>query len=283
MKRCICGKSAHYPVCDGSHIESGWECKSNSADRVELAIAASSSLQNIAERLAHEFSGWALTSPVSGLQADRLVVLTDGQDLPGLHERLRGLKSERRTLIPIGINTTAASWAFDDFEVVSLGNVPDSALWSAVVAALKTAPKPMADSPRPAVFLSHAIADEPRLVAVVNALRHEFGVQVFSCSDSIRSGSDWQSTIHRHLDESDIFVFVASAEANTSVFCAFESGYALAKGTPVHVIDLDAQGPPSHLGQFQAESVPRKQAIQPWLNAEEAVLDCFLTVLASNS
>ena len=101
--------------------------------------------------------------------------------------------------------------AFDDFEVVSLGNVPDSALWSAVVAALKTAPKPMIDSPRPAVFLSHAIADEPRLVAVVNALRHEFGVQVFSCSDSIRSGSDWQSTIHRHLDESDVFVFVGDS------------------------------------------------------------------------
>jgi hypothetical protein len=280
MKRCICGTSARYPVCDGSHADAGWKCAPDGADEGGLVIAASASLQSIADRLAHEFSGRSLTAPVSGLHADRLVVLTDGQDLPGLQGRLQGVTARRRTLIPIGLAETVAAWAFDDFEVAPVGDVPDSALWSAVVASMQAAPAPAEASPVPAVFLSHAVADEPRLTAVVNTLRRDFGVRVFLCADSIRSGSEWQAAIHRHLGECDVFVFVASEAANDSVFCAFEAGYALARNTPVRVIDIDGRGPPAHLSHLHAESVPRQKAVQPWLNNEELVLDCFLKVLA---
>jgi len=280
MKRCICGKSSTHPICDGSHADAGWTCASTAPDAAGLVIAASASLQSIAERVAHEFSGRAITEPATGLRADRLVVLTDGQDLPGLRGRVQGVTARQRTLIPISLDDTVAAWAFDDFEVVSIGDVPDSALWSAVAAALQATPAPAASTPSPSVFLSHAVADEPKLDAVVNALRREFGVQVFSCADSIRSGSEWHNTIHRHLAQCDVFVFVASSAANASVFCAFEAGYALARGASIRVVALDDDGPPAHLSHLQAVSVPRQRAVRPWLNTEELVLDCMLTVLA---
>lgn len=244
-----------------------------------MLVVASTTLQNLADRLAHQFSGVSLNSPVSTMDADRLVVITDGQDIPGLRGRLDGVTARRRTLISVGLEPKMARLAFEDFEVISVGEIPDSRLWSAVVSALDAAPTPVAMSPIPAVFLSHAVADEERLVGAVHALRRDFGVTVFSCSDSIRSGSQWQDEIQRYLADCDVFVFVASKSANLSVFCAFEAGYAVASGKPVRVIDLDGVGPPSHLSQLHAADVPRLRAVQPWLNTKEILLDTFLSIL----
>ena len=81
-------------------------------------------------------------------------------------------------------------------------------------------------------------------------------MQLFTCADSIRSGSDWQATIRQYLAETEVFLSVASEPANRSVFCAFESGFAQAREIPVHIVDLDGGGPPSHLSHLQAKVSP---------------------------
>lgn len=280
MKRCICGKSDLFPLCNGSHASQGWTCSPPSNDRAALVVVASRSLQSVADRLAHEFAGTVVEANAPELTADRLVVLSDGQDIPELQARIGHLKARRKTLLPIGLSPRAAAWAFADFEIHDLSEVPHSSLWSALVSAYRS--QAITEPPRsaPKVFLSHAVVDEPRIRDAVESLRRDFGVQIFTCADSIRSGSDWQATIRQYLAETEVFLSVASEAANRSVFCAFESGFAQAREIPVHIVDLDGGGPPSHLSHLQAKSVPRHLASHPWLTTTEATLDCFLWTIA---
>jgi len=279
MKRCICGKSATLPLCDGAHSTEGWVCSVENERHIPLAVIASGSLQNLADRLAHQLGGASLRGSAQSLDCGRLIVITDGQDVAALQRSLSGILASQRTVISVGIQAGLIKQAFAGFDVVAIEDGPSAVLWREVLAAVDQAPTHSEIQAPPRVFLSHAVADEGRLFGVVESLRRDFGVSVFVCADSIRSGSRWQEEIRRELEDCDALIFVSSTQANASVFCAFETGYAAALGKPLHIIGLDGEGPPAHLRDVQAIDLPRLTARKPWLAGDEALLEAFLTVL----
>jgi hypothetical protein len=244
-----------------------------------LAITASATLENLADRLSHQLGGVSLRSVSRSIDAERLIVITDGQDVASLQSRLSRVTCNQRTLIAVGVGRAAVQWAFEGFDVVPVEDGPSAVLWRSVLAAVDHVPVQIETQPPPRVFLSHAVVDESRLFGVVESLRRDFGIRLFVCADSIRSGSRWHEEIRAELQACDALIFVSTFQANVSVFCAFEAGYAAALGKPLHIIGLDGQGPPVHLSDVQAIDLPRLTARKPWLTGEEALLEAFLTVL----
>jgi len=279
MKRCVCGKSASMPLCDGSHVSEGWVCTAQEDSRIGLSFAASANLQNLADRLAHRFGGTSLSTTSGQVAAERLIVITDGQDVTALRGEVSRVHARQRTLITVGMDRTVAQWAFSDFDTVSIEDAQPAMLWRAAVAAVDEAPAAPSPQAPPRVFLSHAVADEGRIFPVIEALRRDFGVHLFVCADSISSGARWHDEIRAEIEDCDAVIFMSSKDANVSVFCAFEVGYATALGKALHVIGLDTEGPPSHLSEVQAIDLSRLQVRKPWLGPTEALLEAFLTVL----
>lgn len=279
-KRCICGRSKRMPLCDGSHREDGWRCGVPSDERAALAFAASHSLTNLAERLAHRTGGVALHRVGGSLRCERLVLLTDGQDVAALAEQAGQVSAEERRVVAVGVPPEVIQWAFPNATCVGVEGGDSSQVWSAVERAIEQdETQPPEARVRPRVFLSHATADEGRLLPLIEGLRGNYGLEVFVCADSIRSGEDWQRKIDSTLRTSDLFLFVNSEAARESTFCAFEAGMAVAKGKPIHVVTLDGAQIPMHLQHLQALDVERLRVRRPWLSSSDAILEAMLSLL----
>jgi hypothetical protein len=279
VKRCICGKSATLPLCDGAHSTEGWVCNAENERHIPVAVMATGSLQNLADRLAHQLGGASVRGSAQRIDCARLIVISDGQDVTALQRSLTEISATKRTLIAVGIQAGFIGRAFEGFDVVAIEDGPPAQLWRSVLGAVDQVPEPIEIQSPPRVFLSHSVADEGRLFGVVESLRRDFGVDVFVCADSIRSGSRWHDEIRSELQGCDALIFISSTQANVSVFCAFETGYAAALGKPLHIIGLDGDGPPTHLSDVQAIDVLRLKARKPWLAGDEALLEAFLTIL----
>jgi len=279
-KRCICGRSTRMPLCDGSHKEDGWRCGVPSDERASLGFAASHSLSNLAERLAHRFGGVALHRVGGDLRCERLVLLTDGQDVAALAQQTAQVVTDERSVVAVGIPAEVIQWAFPDASCVGVDGGDSAQVWSAVERALeREPPEHQRARPRPRVFLSHATADEGRLLPLIEGLRGNYQLDVFVCADSIRSGEDWQKRIDDALRDSDLFLFVNSAVARDSTFCAFEAGLAVGKEKPLHVLSLDGAALPMHLQHLQALDVERLRMRRPWLSPSDAILEAMLSLL----
>ena len=280
MKRCVCEQSTTFPLCDGSHASEGWTCAVGNETEVPAVFVASSSLGSLAQRLAHRFGGALVEPSKPAPVANRLVVLTDGHDISGIREKVARVNARQRLLITVGIEPAVASWAFEGWESVHIPESGPTMLWRAAEAALQQVPgaAPGGDKP-PKVFLSHSVKDEGQIFEVIDALRKDFGIPIFVCADSIAPGSDWLNTIRRELQDCDLVLFLASADANSSVFCAFEAGFASALGKPIHVICLDSSTPPVHLENLQALQTDRLRARKPWLDSSDALLEACLAAL----
>lgn len=279
-KLCICGQSGRYPLCDGSHGALGWQCDVKPDTSVGDAFLASPSLRTVAERLAHRFEGLSVHGQSALVRAERLVVITDGQDLALLQRTMQRVERATTRVIAVGVSATVLAWAFPHAPIVEVPGVPGPGLWNRLEAVLGADALPPRQRTRPKVFLSHAVLDESVLFPVLTALRRDFGMQIFVCADSIPAGSVWRDEIRGALADCDVFVFVASRSANTSVFCSFEMGMAWALGKPIHVLNLDATPHPGPIEDLQAIHVPRLQTRKPWLTHSAAILEAFLSVLA---
>ena len=98
---------------------------------------------------------------------------------------------------------------------------------------------------------------------------------IFVCADSIPTGEQWHARILDELAGAQRVIFVASAAAVTSTFCAFELGFAVARGLPLRIIALDDTPIPPFVQHLQAASVPRLSRRRPWLSPAEALLDAL--------
>ena len=134
---------------------------------------------------------------------------------------------------------------------------------------------------RPRIFVSHAVADEARLFPVLQALREQYGLELFVCADSIPSGHEWQQVIRAQLTQCDLFLIVSSKATVSSVYCAFETGMATALEKPVRVIHLEGDATLPYLSHVQASEIPRLLARKPWLTEDEALLDAVLDGLSA--
>ena len=277
-KRCVCGRSSRFPLCDGSHRDADWTCARPEASARWLVVG-SQSLHSLVERLAHRLGGQAGWNDEVQRATD-LVVLFDGTDAAVLKTQLESVQATRVRILCIGIAPHAASWAFGSAEVV---RVPEGStgLFLHVEKALLDGASPATDAPPdPRVFLSHAVADEPTLVEVVASLREGFGVPVFSCADSIETGARWHPEIMDHIQRCDCLILVCSEASSGSVFCAYEVGIAMALGKRVHLVGLDGTTPFLPVSHLQCESVPRLMARKPWLTRAEAILEAVLVGVA---
>ena len=82
-KRCACGRSQRFPLCDGNHSSEGWTCSTLDSLPVQRAFLAGPHLVNLAERLAHGMGGVAVGERHDMVRAVELVVLRMGPMSPG--------------------------------------------------------------------------------------------------------------------------------------------------------------------------------------------------------
>tara|TARA_Y100001968_G_scaffold193583_1_gene177545 strand:+ start:4208 stop:4966 length:759 start_codon:yes stop_codon:yes gene_type:complete len=244
-----------------------------------MAFAASHSLTNLAARLAHRFKGRAIDALTDSVRCAQLVLLTDGQDIELLRRLAAATDFGELLVLGIGLDSSVAGWAFPAARCVGVPEDREALLWARVEQAIsESSCTALVD--RPKVFLSHSVQDEGRLFPIIGLLRDGFGLQVFVCADSIPSGSGWHQQIRAQVVGCDRFLFVCSAAARASAFCAFEAGIAVALDKQIRIVTLDSSLPPSHLQNIQAMDVSRLRARKPWLSAEGALLEACLTALA---
>ena len=266
------------PLCDGSHRSEGWECSGDTTEVVRFAFAANDNLRNLADRLAHRFQGRSLHSAADSARCERLVLVTDGQDVDALRRISAAVRRTETLVLCIGMDPSVLGWAFPEAICVGIEDETGPLLWTRVQEAVSES-SPAAAVERPRVFLSHSVLDEQELFPSIEALRNHFGLELFVCADSIPSGSGWHEEIRRRLEACDLFLFVGSEAAAASAFCAFEAGMAFALNKPIHVLSLDGSPPPTHLQSIQAVDVVRLRARKPWLTHADAILEACLTTL----
>lgn len=271
IKRCVCGRAASFPICDGSHVSDDWRC--DAPERIDTCVLATGHLLSVAERLAHALGAVAVHRLARRPPAARcLIVLTDGSDLDALlAEAARIEAPERRALIVDAPSSVAL--AFPGWAVQQVRPATPLELWSALRRAVREEARPL-PLQAPRTFVSHAVADEARLEAPLAALRRR-GVPIFLCADSIPAGAVWHRQIIDALQAAERLVFVLSEASAASSFCAFELGYATARDLPVRIIALDEVAVPAFVQHRQAASVPRLVRRRPWLTAEEALLEAL--------
>ena len=275
-KRCACGASSTFPLCDGSHQSAGWRCDRPLQQRVSIGFAASPSLVNLAERLAHRFNGVAFHRTDNDVAVDKLVILSDGQGMDQLRSAFSHWDSNEQLVIGVGLSNEALARPFAGAGFVSVPDTNATILWKATEAAVSGDVPQRTSSTSPKVFLSHAVVDEDRLYPIVDSMRTQFDTQVFVCSDSVPTGSLWRASITDHLERCDLFVLVASEASVSSVYCAFEIGMASALKKPIRIITLDGVAPPAFVSDIQATDVERMMTRKPWLDADDALLEAFL-------
>lgn len=279
-KRCICGASSTFPICDNTHESKGWTCTVG-VGQVDLALVASSSLQNLAGRLAHRFGATVLTAP-QRLVCERLVVFSDGQDVGVTRRIIADVSAQHVMVCGVGVTAASIQWAFPGVSVRELEDRTLGGLWQAAQAAVSGFPASVAAASavsRPSVFLSHAVADESHLERLIGTLRDGFGVDLFVCADSIPPGAVWHERIAAELEQRDVFLLVVSRASSSSTFCAFEVGVAVAMGKPIRLVSIDGSRPPAFVQHLQAADVPRLIRAKPWLDVESALLEACLSSL----
>lgn len=269
--RCVCGRSATFPLCDGSH---GGEWGCGGAPRGTVVLGGQH-LESAAHRLAHHLGG--TLAPPEGGPVGRLVVLMDASDLASMAEQVSRFQAHRVEVLAVDMPAAAVMAHLPHASVRPVMSPNPLQLWRGVLQALGQAgaPEPLASA-----FVSHAVADEITLLPALSRVRRHAGAELFVCADSIAMGSRWLDTIREALDAAEHFVFVASAASRASTFCAFEVGWAMHAGKPLRCISLDGTPPPAFMADVQAVSVPRHLAARPWLSPEEALVEGVLACLA---
>ena len=275
--RCVCGRSATFPLCDGSHDSEDWSCAGTPGGTV---VRGGRHLASAAARLAHhlgaELHHDGLVPPAS---VQRLLLLVDASDLPDLPRHVAAVPAERVEVLAIDLPASAIAPTLPRARVREVPCPNPLHLWRQVRAALDDH-APIDHAPRLARgFVSHAVADEPHLLPVVDRLRRHAGAELFVCADSLQPGDRWLDRILAALDEADRFVLVVSAASVASTFCAFEAGWARRAGTPIHSVSLDGTPPPAFVGDVQMIDVVRHRAARPWLSEAEALTEAMVRVL----
>lgn len=281
-KRCVCGRSTSFPLCDGSHQNQGWQCSVVAQVPANMVFVAGPHLVNLADRLAHRFGGVSLNAINGEIRTASLVILCDGADVQWLHNQISRVEAEQVRVIGVGVSIEVLQWAFPDYPCVTISDEKSTSLWRLVVSEVSTEPeKRNTKNVPPKVFVSHAVADEGLLFPVLDVLRKQYGVELFVCADSIPVGDTWHDEIRRQLSTCDVFLLISSPAVVKSTYCAFEVGIATALDKPIRVIALQEDATPSYVAHLQGICVERLLLRKPWLSPDEGLLDAMLDILGA--
>ncbi len=268
---CICGLSASFPWCDGSHQEEGWQC--DRATSASLGFSASPRLENLALKLASHHHGVLVTPHSnSSLRLQKWIVLVEGFEFDTLQSLYSTVKATEIQVLSLGTPINLLQPLFPDASHFALGTLQLLEAFERVSSFLESPFETAIHTPLQSAFVSHAVRDEPVLIPVVQLLRKRFGLSLFLCADSIRSGTGWQEEIEQNLRQQEVVVAILSKQSLESHFCSFELGMAMALNKPIHLLSLDGSLPHVFAQHLQMADLPRLQRFQPWLSTEELLL-----------
>ena len=282
-KRCICGNSKLFPLCDGSHRSKNWSCAGRPGRIAPWCFVAGPHNENLAAKLGAEFRGVAAHTVSGAISAERIVVISEGTDLECVVPMASRVSAPQRIAFAVNVDARVLAHAFPDWPVQAVEGDHSIELWQQIRSACTSG----AESPKVtraklrSAFVSHAVSDEALIQLPIEYLRRFYQADIFACADSIASGASWHEQILGNLQERDVFVLLASEALLTSTFCAFETGHAMALGKPVALISLDGSPPPVFVQHLQTVDLERQQRLKPWLDREEALLEALLQVLST--
>ena len=281
-RRCVCGKSSTFPLCDFSHQSEKWQCQPESGQVAKWCFVAGPQNYNLSEKLAAQFGGVAAHTIEESLVVENQVLVTEGTDLETLSVLAKRISANQTLVMAVNANAQIIANLFPNALVAEISG--DSLeVWqrikkaclefqdSNVVPTQQRSPKRL--------FVSHTVADEPFIVPAVEYVRRHFNSEVFLCADSIASGTDWQSKIIEQLKATEVFVYILSANSLSSTFCAFEIGFASAAEKDLAIISIDGTSPPAFAQHIQMGDVERLRLRNPWLDPDEAFLELMLELL----
>ena len=276
-RRCYCGQSKSFPLCDGRHTDLGWSC--NYSDEVDPVILMSGSPRsyNLAQKAANHFQGISMLNARRLMFCETFVYFCDGSDYGHWLNFSEKVSAERKILVNMGHHLPHPGdedwlvYSLSEDEIHPLIELDEIIKGRLNSLELETSKK---------IFISHSVDDEAQLENIVRSLRRYLGWEVFVCSDSIRSGP-WFDQIKAELKNSNFQLFFISETTNRSVFCAFEAGLGLAWDKPIALVSLDGSKPPIYLQHLQMWDSVRLRQNKPWLNSEEILMDCVLKSVGS--
>jgi len=277
-KRCICKRSAQYPLCDGSHADKPW-CSPTSNTSANSLIIASSSLSNLAEWWSHKVNAKILSDLRHPLQAivEEVWVLSDGTQLSLLkalleqipHKQQRWVHTSENAMLPkswIDARQQHVLLPLDfDLDTLDPTRLPSF--------------HPIKFDPIN-IFVSHSVTDEPLLMPVLKQIEQIYDVQFFICAE-IGNEDNWYTEIDTHLKQCDVVWAFTSRDFAQSTFCAFEIGMAKALTKPLHIFSIDASNPPPYIQHQQIQSLHRTHAHFPWLSETDILEQMCLQSLSS--
>ncbi len=103
-------------------------------------------------------------------------------------------------------------------------------------------------------FLSHA--DEDKLIArkLADALAN-YDFQVFVAHDDIGIGDEWESTLKKRIDQSELFLALISTNFHKAQYTDHEVGIAIAYNKRIFPIRIDESKPYGFMAKFQAQKI----------------------------
>lgn len=267
LKRCICKRSASYPLCDGSHQSATW-CQSGSTSNVECIVIYSQTLGSFAEWFAitHNYTLYQKATDLSNVST--VWVLFDGTDMDLLTVQLRRLPHPKQSWIHIGSVPYLSNSLAPFIGRSTHYHVEDIDITKFDINTLQ--PCPLANRQSQTIFLSHSIQDEYLILPVVERLQEEHDLELFLCAH-MPTNVDWYQTIEHNLQQSDAVWIFCSTHINQSTFCAFEIGMARGLDKVIVPISLDASPPPLYVQHRNISSIKRLQLQKPWLSPEQAL------------
>ena len=278
MRRCFCGKSKQYPLCDGRHTEVGWSCTTKPIPRAQYVSISSNHYRSLAQKWSAQHNALVIEEEEEPhIISKELWVFCDGSDIDSILFHRKRVRAEHVVLVSISISHRLlfALGSFDS--VIEIQDQPNRSLWSQLHNAKLQQPQ----TKRPQqIFLSHAVVDESKWIPALDELR-TLGHSIFSCSDSITAGSNWYTEIIQALTACDWVLALVSKGFVRSTFCAFEIGMARAMNKPMLFISIDGSFPPSYAQDLHMETLARYCATHPWLTQEEALSEVILSFASS--
>ena len=273
VKRCICGRSNSFPICDGTHGSQNWNCTPSSFTKT--IVLTCPHYHSFGEWLSYQHQGIAAHQQIGG-QCEELIIVHDGCNMALLQQQILQIPHQRQRwlhthdVLPKDWPTSATSKHFhlpvEDLNIASFS-------WDKAT--------PISALPRQTykIFASHAILDEKILTPAIDVLQTQYQQAVFYCRKSIPLGELWQNQIENELHNTHIVWAFISKNFLQSTFCAFEIGYAKALHKRIIPIVLDDSPIPAYIQEYNALYHSRHEMLQPWLNESEVILDMCLTVL----
>ncbi|MGC6507197.1 MAG: TIR domain-containing protein [Myxococcota bacterium] len=277
-KRCICGRSNQFPLCDGQHGTLNWKCSPSSAQFHDRVIIGSSHYRSLTEEMAHRHQLVTHHTHPGVTHCDELIIIHDPDDITPLLGKIERIEHSRRRIISIDCLPSAILIRHPKTMGFQVNSNPLTEL-RVQVDQLLNACKSQAKQLPESIFISHSIADEMDLKPCINRLRSQYQNHPFVCEDSIAAGHNWNQEIEQALRRSSVVLAFCSSAYQKSTYCAFEIGFAQALKIPIRPILIDDTYPPSHLQHLNAPSVQRIHRNNPWYTKTDAMMAAIFRAL----